>query len=99
MTISEFILEINREFNIDVKYNVEIKKDSIILHNDHNFNFFKLFVLELLKSGLQKGDNFKAIGISEDNNLYIKERYYKYFDNYYAIYNEKTNNIVLKKNT
>jgi hypothetical protein len=97
MTLQNFIKEINREYNIDVTPNIEYTSNGAILHNNENFNFFKLFVLELQKSGLRDIDNFIPIGTSEDNNIHIVEKYYSLLSGYYAVYNESKNYITLVK--
>lgn len=97
MTVSDFILVIRQELKVDINKNIEYKNDCVILHSDDNFNFFKIFVFDLLKSGLHQLYNFIPIGTSEDSNIYIDEKYYKYLKNNYAVYNEKTNDIILYK--
>jgi hypothetical protein len=97
ISVKNFIDEIKKEYNIDIINNIDYCDKDIILNSDSNFNFFKIFVLDLWKSGLCNIDKFVPIGTSEDNNIYIREKYYSYLSRYYAVYNETHNYIILKK--
>jgi hypothetical protein len=96
--MQNFINAINIEYNVDVINNINYDGNDIILNNDENFNFFLIFVLDLGKSGLCNVDKFISIGTSEDNNMHVREKYYKYISQYYAVYNEMYDCIILKKN-
>lgn len=98
MTIKSFVNEIKNEYNIDITKNIKYNKNNNILISDLNFNFFRIFALNLWESGLQNIEKFIPIGTSEDNNIYIIEKYYHHISEYYAIYNEMNNYIILRKN-
>jgi hypothetical protein len=97
MTIDNFIEKIKQNYNKDINENIEYQNGDIILHNNKNFDFSLIFIVDLLKSDLQKKYEFVPIGTSEDNNIHINSEYYLYFSSYYARWNFDDNVVILRK--
>lgn len=79
--IEKFKNQIMKDYKIDISNNIIIdnnkNKNKFILVNNYNFNFFNIFVEDVWKSGLYKYEKYHPIGTSEDNNIYIPEKYFE----------------------
>ena len=97
MTILNFINDMQTIYNIDVSKNIKYNIKNIVLYDNENFSFSRIFVSDLMQSGLYNMRDFMPIGTSEDNNIYILNSFYHYFSAYYAVYDFTKDTIVLYK--